>query len=53
MVHSARVRVNLPDRGLCWFFITPEDRVEDFATALKTEDNLVVSLEVMTGNNKA
>lgn len=51
MVHSARVMVNLPDRGNCWFFVTPTDRVEDLVSALQKEDSMVKSLEIMTGNS--
>ena len=49
MVHMARVKINLPERGDCWFFIDPRDKVEDFVSQVKTEDPQVKSVEVLSG----
>ena len=47
----ARVKVSLPHEGDCWFFISPQDKVSDFVTAVKEEDPLINSVEVLSGAN--
>ena len=49
MVDSARVKINLPEQGDCWFFIQPEDSVMDFCARVQSEDPLISSLEVLQG----
>ena len=51
MVNSARVRVNLPENGDCWFFIQPEDSIDEFCAKVKAEDPLINSLEVLKGKS--
>ena len=49
MVHTARVKVNLPQRGQCWFFIEPEDKVQAFVDNVKAEDDKLTSVEILAG----
>ena len=51
MVNSARVRVNLPDNGDCWFFIQPEDSIDEFCAKVKAEDPMINTLEVLKGKS--
>ena len=48
----ARVKVNLPAQGDCWFFIDPRDKVSDFIANVKEEDAMINKLEVLTGGQK-
>ena len=52
MMSSARVMVNLPERGKCWFFVNSDDRIEDFQNAVKSEDSQVENIEVLFGSGK-
>ena len=51
MVHTARVKVNLPQAGQCWFFINPQDTVSQIVDSIKSEDNKISTAEVLTGTD--
>ena len=50
MLGKARVKVNLPEQRDSWFFIHPDDTVQDFISCVQQEDKKVKSLSVMSGN---
>ena len=52
MVHTARVKVNLPQAGQCWFFINPQDTVSQIVDSIKSEDTKISTAEVLTGTDK-
>ena len=53
MVHNAKVKINLPNQGECWFFIDPVHTVGDFTTEVKLEDQDAISSLKILRSDKA
>ena len=50
MVNTARVKLTLPKKGHCWFFVDLDTRVNDFKKQCLEEDEVVKEVEVLQGN---
>ena len=49
MINTARVKLALPAKGNCWFFIDPELSVAAFKERCSSEDKTIESVEVLSG----
>ena len=49
MINTARVKLALPAKGNCWFFIDPELSVAAFKERCSSEDKTIESVEVLLG----
>lgn len=50
MVNTARVKLTLPKKGHCWFFVDLDTSVNDFKKQCLEEDEVIKEVEVLQGN---
>ena len=51
LINTARVRLTLPGRGDCWFFVDPELSVHDFKQKCQEEDSNITEVEILQGDS--
>lgn len=49
LINSTRIRLTLPERGDCWFFVNRDLSVQDFKQRCQDEDANVAEVEVLQG----